>query len=446
MANLKEIVRILRNLAPSRYRESDVSLAVNSLNTLTRTIVDELSERSALVALAQAKYRRVDFVMIGDSNQQMDGYGFDGSFNTKLTARFGMYATPIYGGTGGQSQGGVNVSGNGGIGAATGAPTQLEQLAMGSKPYGYLASGTFNTGGNGLTISNVPGVNVNASWRLHFAYGTFDSGSGSFKLGVRRNDSPYSTVMDGPLINTNTGAFSKVYNTLDLPAAARNFPFEFKWYRQGSTVITAPFLAYWYRAENLDASAGVSCHTLYGAGGESLWDFNNALNGFSNASLTEYFSEIRRLQLVRGLEPIVVFYINSGLNDRNETSSPSWGFRGNTTPSSGEAYYDNLQAILYRIRDIWESAGWSEDELYFMFMPSHPISLPDDANLIKYRRAAKELARHERCTFIDISKMITSAQILANGWYKSSGADTSHMTVAGYDAITDMVVSLIPDL
>jgi hypothetical protein len=50
---------------------------------------------SALDAIALATRRRMDLVMIGDSNQDKDGYGFSGAWENALALRFGMYATGI---------------------------------------------------------------------------------------------------------------------------------------------------------------------------------------------------------------------------------------------------------------------------------------------------------------------------------------------------------------
>lgn len=424
--------------SPNNSKGKDVKDAVNAL-------IDKQSgvNLSAFDMIKSASNRVVDLVMIGDSNQLMDGYGFDGAFNTKCTTLYGMWATPIYGGFDGQNQGGTNCSGGGSIGVATGAPSQLDPFSIGSKRYGYLATGTFSTGNNGINIQNVAGVNTNANWRFHYAYGTFDSGSGSFRLGIRNGASPFNTFVNGVVTSTNTGAFTYQKAALDLPAGTRNTPIEFKWFNNGGTVITAPFLAYWCRCENLDVNTGMSVHTLYGAGGEGLYDMYAAIFGYTEPLLTRYFAIMRDMQIAKGYAlPQLVFYINSGLNDRNETLFPSWGYLGDSDPDSGASYFDNLWAIKDLVESLWIKNGWSLDELSFLFIPSHPISNPDNSELITYRKGAKRLANDPRCSFVNIADLITSTQILANGWYKA-GPDTSHLTTAGYNGIVDLVFNYI---
>lgn len=403
-----------------------------------------IRRNAAFKALTAASSRPIDLVMWGDSNQLFGGFGFDGAFSDKLSATFGSWASPIYGlASGTQQQGGNDYSGNGVLGANTGAPSQLTGFTLASREYGYLSTGTFTTGGNGLSVKAVAGVDVNSAWRFHYAYGTFDSGSGLFKVGMRRGDSPFSTIIDGPTINTNTGTFSYVETYLDLPAATRNYPIEMKWYRQGSTAVTAPFIGYWCRAVDLNKFSGVSVHTFYGVGGSSLYDFYQTTNGYTNTELTAYFGKLREMQIAKGFSPQLVFYVNSGINDRNETSVPSWGYLGSSVGDSGAAYFDNLWAIKDRIETLWTSSGWDANEVFWLFIPSHPITNPDDAELVTYRKGAKRLAQEPRCSFVDISTLITSTQILANGWYNSGGSDTSHLTTDGYNGITDLIITHI---
>lgn len=284
---------------------------------------------SALDALALAAKRRVDFVMIGDSNQLKDARGWGGAMADGMIARFGMYATPIYAaqpdyvGSQGGTSSGVGYPAT--PGATTGADTTLGGFAMpplpssagaggsnGANTYGYASTGTVTTQ-SAVTVGNSngaqnTGVNLAARWRLWASYGTFASGSGSFVLGARNETSPYNGLGSGAAISTNTGAETQQLATFDVAAnASRTYPIGFKWAVPGGTAATAPFIFYWSRAENLDADTGISVHTLYGVGGQSLYDMAYQLmNGWTMAQLTTYFAEVRRLQIARGYKPIVV--------------------------------------------------------------------------------------------------------------------------------------------
>ncbi|WP_132921300.1 hypothetical protein [Sodalis ligni] len=77
----------------------------------------------------------------------------------------------------------------------------------------------------------------------------------------------------------------------------------------------------------------------------------------TDTKLGIYFGEIRRLQIIRGQMPIVVFYIKSGLNDINETLTPSFGYRASNDPISPTAFIDNFEAMVKRFEDIWQKNG-----------------------------------------------------------------------------------------
>jgi hypothetical protein len=175
---------------------------------------------------------------------------------------------------------------------------------------------------------------------------------------VRRNFTPFTQHVTGPVVNTNTGAEIRQIGYLDVPAdAARYRGMEFRW-QTVNTNLTGPSVAYWNRGERIGAETGVSVHRLYGVGWQSLRDVATQLAAWSDAQLTNFFAETRRLQLAHGLKPIVVMYVNSGLNDQKETLSPSLGWRGSTSPQSAAAYLDNLEAIVKRIEGSWALNGW----------------------------------------------------------------------------------------
>lgn len=439
------------NFQPGAVLLSQIADIVDAkvASALADALADVRVVQTAFDALAQAATRRIDFVMMNDSNGLYGGYGFVGGFVKALSARFGMYASGIFSPIGNSNQGAANLSGwNFGAHVDPGSAL-LNSFNMAPQQYAFVAAGeTLNPGGaNGLMLKVSAGVDVNARWRCHYAYGTFASGSGQFRPGARRESAPYTSVALQPTIQTNAGAEGYVLASYDIPAAVRNYDISFKWAMPGSTPsnITGPWLGYFMRAENLDAAHGISAHVLYSAGGQSLWDMNDFLWSANRDHLANYFAEIRRLQVSAGLKPIIVVYINSGLNDRNETSTPSWGWRGSDDADSANAYIDNTEAIIKRLRDLFEYKGWSPDELFFLIMPSHPVSTPDDAELVLYRRAAAATAQGRQISFVDLTNLTSATEMAAMGWYQSGGADTNHLTQAAYDALAARVVALIPE-
>jgi hypothetical protein len=394
--------------------------------------------RTALEALALAESRRLDFVMLGDSNQAMDGGGFSLGLLKALRDAYGIYATGV----------GQNVSylQNIAFGDHTGAPDEVEAIwsEYGVKPYNYVADGdTFSSSSNGCSVQK-DYFDVNANLRAHFCWISLDNGSGSFVPGIRYGESPWTTLLVGDYISTNTGEYAKQYTTLDLSAATRDVALEAKFYVPLQTEITGPFAGAFARVENLDKHNGVSVHTLYASGGQSLWDMASTLLLYPDHQLANLFSEYRRLQIADGYDPIVVFYINSGLNDQNETSTPSWGWRKSTMPASAEAYIDNLDFITKRISDIWQKNKWPIDELFFLFVPSHPYSTPDDSDLLAYRMAAFSYAQNRvNCSMVDFSNLISHDEMFEHEYYRSENTDFYHLIEAGYADLAARIVSLV---
>jgi lysophospholipase L1-like esterase len=306
---------------------------------------------------------------------------------------------------------------------------------------------TFNSSSNGAIIGAQSQIGVSNSLRAHFSWVSLDYGSGSFRPGVRLGASPFTTVATGTLTSTNTGEFSVKRSTVDIPAATRTTSLEAKFYIPGSSVIVGPFAGLYARFENPNLLTGICLSTLYAAGGQSLWDMAQTLIYRSLERLTDFFSEVRRLQIEKDQKPIVVIYINSGLNDQNETSTPSWGYRAGIVGDSANNYIDNLDAIAERIEDVWQKNKWDLTELYYLILPSHPISAPDATKLIAYRKAASSWAgAKQRASFVDFTNLTSYTEMLSLGYYLSGGTDVNHLSSAGYNDLAARVVSLIPEV
>jgi hypothetical protein len=373
--------------------------------------------------------------MIGDSNQYKDGHGFDAAIRIKLAERFGLYASPL--------QIGLN------SGATTGASAVQESHQTKPLGYRYIADGETvnNSTHNGIIVGNedVP-MDLSSTLRCHYAYSTFATGSGSFQVGVRRDESPWWVLEMDTQVDTNTGSEDYVVGQLDLAGHPdRAYPVSFKWTTPQNLPITGPFLAYTMRVEDIDKMNGISAQTIYGAGGQSLYDMNASLQSHEIEYLSNYFSELRKLQISAGQKPIVVIYINSALNDQNETSTPSWGWRASTDPDSASAYLDNLESLTKLFHDVWQFSGWDERELFFWLVPSHPISEPDADKLVSYRKAAYSLAHNsDRMSFVDFTNLTSYQEMYDNVWYLADGTDINHLYKVGYEALAQKLIDMIP--
>jgi hypothetical protein len=406
---------------------------------------------SALTALQSAMVRPIDVVMLGDSNQDKDGFGFSWSWSVALIAKAGMYATPIgyyptlggnatYGWPFGVTPPPTTVNPTTGA-SATQIPWAFPDApsstgAGGASPggtYGYLADGATVAAGSGTfstSVVNSPGVDVKARWRCTYFYSTFATGAGSWRP-FSRGTSNFAQLALGASIPTNTGAETRQSVTLDIAAdPARTQGFEFQWKQHNVSPVTGPFLGFGSRAENLDKNTGFSMHRLYGVGGQSMYDVAYQLLTWSDAQLTNFFAETRRLQISRGFDPVTICLVNFGLNDLNESLQPSLGPNPSSSPQSAAAYIDNFEAAVNRVRAIYTLNGWSLSGLKFIICPSHPITdVGGNATLNTYREAAAAFAASRQDTsFINIASKITPDQMLANVWYLSGGADYNHLT------------------
>lgn len=394
-----------------------------------------------------APTRRVDLVMLGDSNQAYGGHGWDHAWTAALAERFGVYATGLLSaGEGAGNGGSLGATWQGfstassGLFDYSGADAALDEYLPGTMPvppHGYLflpagerAGGSMN---HGMFVEAGSFLGVNDALRFHLATGVFPAGDpGSFRLAIRLQQSPWTLLAASPTLFTGGPAAGVALSAVDLPAAARNAALGFRFTPWGTDIV-GPFIAYWMRVENLSRSAGASAHTLYSAGGQSARDMAAALLAAPDEELRVHFSLVRALQP----EPrLVLIRVNTGLNDRNETE-PSLGPAGIADADSPEAYADNLTAIIMRIEQVWSSNAWPMEELHFLLSPSHPVSVPDDAELDSYRTAATALAlSHPRCAATRFDRLTDAAEMLASGWYQSGGSDRNHLTAPGFQALT----------
>lgn len=394
---------------------------------------------------------RVDFVGLGDSNQLLSGYGWDHGIQYALDQSFPMYATGLISCNDNNGDGsgigyGYRYNSSGPIlGAVTGAPTDLHDYldagAGGLDPhdYGYLASGTFAWGDNtGLILSTDCPLDVSDDLSIDYHIGTFTTGTGAFSPAIRLNSSPFTQLEWTDTVTNNTGSYGMTIETLSLPggSVAVGTDLNARWTAVARS-IASPFFGLYIRAHSPNQTTGWSYHTLNARGGESTRTMAYDLQEASDTTLSYFFGECRRLQ---GATKTVVICINEGLNDRNETLA-SVGPGAVSDGDSPEAYVDNHTAIVNRIKAIWTLNGWSQDELFWLFMPSHPVSNPDDAELLSYRTALATYAGTlSQATVVDLESLTDADAMLAAGYYASGGSDRSHLTQSGYE---DLGVSII---
>lgn len=398
--------------------------------------------------LAEALERRIDILAIGDSNQAFGGIGWDHGMQFALSKKYGLYATGILttgeNGGAGQALGYYAAGGDRDAAAVeTGAPTILDDYMDGNlfpQNYSYLAAGSFVQGYGLFLIA--PGDEdpfdvLNSDFKIHYCYGTFDTGVGSFTPGIRLEVSPWTNYVTGSPVSTNTGVQGIAYTSLNSGVGPRPNQIACRFGHVGTTV-TAPYISYFWRAEIEARTTGISYSSIFSEGGQSMYDMAAAFIAASDNSVWLQLYEARRLQESAGYTPKVVVMVNTGINDRNETGSPSLGPGGFVDADSPEAYVDNFRALVARVESVW-NANFSDGEIYWMVIPSHPISNPDDAELITYRTAIEAYAATVRnIDMVNILDLVEFYEISRNGW--DDGGGPEHLTELGYENISRIIL------
>ncbi len=438
-----------------RNRRLGWTLALIVLCTMAR---GQAVRHTGAWAIQQASTRRIDVVMIGDSNQlhfangenRLYGGGWNGGWQYAFWKNAGLYATSL-------NPAGENNNNGATIGffssylpataPTSGAPAGANVYCpAGALPmwyYEYVAPGTGYYYVAGQSVAAGGPWNLQHLLRGWFATGDFATGAGLFRPNVRREDSLYNFYAStASAIPTNDGGGSGhvVLTGLDLNAntVASGSDVVIGWRPgyQGSGP-TGPFIHYYTRVEDPAVTAGASVHTLIAAGGKGLYQFAQYLNAAPDLELWMIFNEARRLQVEQGLAPVVVMVINSGANDSNYTSAevPSLGpTGGDGIGNSAASYIDNLSAVVNRIEGLY-GKFWPISELSWVVMPTHPVSSPDIAPLLAYRAAVNSWAiRMPQASAVDLGKITSSAIMASNGWYFPDGTNY-HLTQTGYDQL-----------
>lgn len=420
-------------------------------------------------ALTHALTHRLDVVGIGDSNQLFGAHGFDHGQTVAWTESFGCWAT------------GLTSSGeNDGVGAGMGyesnvfstypsdivyqgAPKPLDHVMAGiggvhPHRYAYIPRDRFVSSSKlmGMSVTGLHPLGVSGPLRALFVYGTFERAPDSndptstFTPMARVDVPPYTILARGTPVSTTSTPRSEIKSvTLDIPAdAARTTPVGVRWTDPATPRLDGPFLAFYQRLERSDKANGVAFNTLYARGGQSARDMAEQLINAPNAQLKAYFAVLRDRQAEapnQGTTPArrILIRINTGLNDMNEALQ-SVGHNRIADGDSPEAFADNLQAIIDRIREIWTISGWPEDELYFVLVPSHPVPIETgEPELLTLRAAAEAVAQaNPRCACVRLDRLVTSQEMIQQNWYNSS-SDRYHLQQDGYVEISRREVAAL---
>jgi len=198
--------------------------------------------------------------------------------------------------------------------------------------------------------------------QYRLVYGTFATGSGSFKL-TAFNQTPFVLNQRSASINTNTGTNGYATATLDFTTATTAIGGDMGVYcswdgvNQGAThAPTGPFAALWMSvaAKNL---RGYSVSNLTGHGGLSTTGLADRIEGCDRV-LDTFLKEIRDRQIMAGGSGRAIVWINSGING----------------PDTSSTWIAGMERMRNRIAQRWQHIGGSLSNLAFVMSVTHPTT------------------------------------------------------------------------
>ena len=380
---------------------------------------------------AKARTERVAVVGIGDSNQRFGGHGWSKYMAAALSGTFGAWGSGV-----------IWASRFDDDSKRYGQPP--EELSKDSFSYWYLPDGetarvSWRNGQLNLSASHP--MDLKGPLRFTCRYRTFKEGAGSFLPSVRIDQPPWTVLVSSQPVSSVSGSFEVRHASIDLPAdAGRSQALMFS-AAPVNVDVKGPLFWECMQAENTGKSSGIAYSTLYARGGQSLFDMLKTIREeFGDTRTAEFFKEIRAP--LNGSKTCIVM-ISSALNDRNGKSA-SIGPRGGFSGDSREAFRDNLQGIVTALENDWVTAGGSKETIFFAFMPSHPLAVPDDPKLVAFREEAFALANTlPNASCIMFPAIIDQKEMAAKKYYDRGVESSPHLSPEGYEALSDAVARAI---
>lgn len=396
--------------------------------------------------------RRADFLLLSDSNTIFGGHGQDHGISYALSRRVPLYRTGLL--SFNESGGGGNNCGYFCYHANNGGRTQTTPIAVVPAyddilpagdaffphKYWHMTDAQSDANNQGMSVNPGGPWDVNAQMRYRLTWHTFNVGvTGLVRPQVRLGASPYTTYVEAPAtIETVTGSLSTVDYSLTLSAGIRNNNIDGRLCKAGTTC-QGPVFATWQHFDWPDITAGASSNVIGYYGGQGLREFYNRQQATQTA-WTEYF---RQLQIAQGASPKACIVISSGLNDRGDAGL---SVLSGLVSSTAAGYLDNLSGLIEFYQGVWGGAGLPSTDLYFLLLCSHPVSSPDDSQLVSYRQqCADATSTYSNVTAVDMSEFNPQLQANRTAWYNSAGTDPNHMTQAGYEGFYDLVFGQLLD-
>ena len=445
----------------------------------------------------------LDIVCIGDSNIGSGNYGYTHGFNRVLNYSYGVpwYATPLFPGScsdgptsrlGTDFQPGVRVRwcGNAQAGSVGTVQTLVEASVSSSPVYTYAqnlktalgfdttnynstanrrlpifqwAVGwygayvddavTYTSGANNnlIELSNTHPMNYGSgTGSTALAYrivtGTFNGGSGQFKLRAANNSTLVNLATSSSYISTNTGA-NGYATASQISGLQLNFTSPSttptalicSWDGMNSgNSVTGPF-ACLYHSIIRQSGKGFSSNTLMYQSGRTPTQIADQLE-YSDKLIDAFIKELRERQIVAGGSGRVLVVVNMGING--------------STNDNGVAYIAAANRIIARITGRWTDTGGIQSNLAFVFTVTHPTTAGGAESTWATNRvgiasgvnAWASTASGNTCV-VDLASNYSAYRLTTESLYDSGGEAHLNATTAaqsnGYDAMAGVIVSAL---
>jgi hypothetical protein len=425
---------------------------------------------------ARAAGQRCAVGLVGDSNNNFSGNGWEAGITQALAGRIPIWSTGLtsinYNAGNGiglpyqfRQSPGSNVNwraatSNTIMGVLTGAPTFFDNL-LPSGGWGH--NYAYATGAATYSANRDHGLIINGqvtaqhygdhpidrrqALRGTVCYGTFASGGGSGKIGIRETSGSYTR---SGTLNFATGADGYAFGQVDLAASAsRNVNVQLAVMNDGTDALTTNAWFSFLQIENIATVRGVAVSTIAAQGGQSARDAYDWLQ--PRETMTRHI--LRNMMQCDGVADsaaTALIVINEGANDFSESGTSIDTVNAN---SSRAGYKANIQGLIDVIQAAWVAEGFAAGNLFFLLLPTHVAAIdPTDsreAALIGYRDACAEIAAARANTAAADLRDVWNANTVGLPdagelfWARSTGAltpDVNHGSSRMYSTLFDRVL------
>lgn len=425
---------------------------------------------------ARAAGQRCAVGLIGDSNNNFSGNGWEAGISQALAGRVPIWSTGLLsinlnGGNGislpytfRQSPGsGVNWRAAGSdiiMGVLTGAPTFFDNLLPNG---GWGHNYAYATGAASYSADRNHGLVINGQitaqhygdhpidrrqvLRGTVCHGTFASGGGSGKIGIRETSGTYTR---SGTINFATGVDGYAFATVDLASnASRNVNVQLAVMNDSTDPLVTNAWFSFFQIENIATTRGVAVSTIAAQGGQSARDAYDWLQPRATM-LRHILRNMVQQDGVADNQATALIVINEGANDFSEAGTSIDTVNAN---SSRNGYKANIAGLIDVVTAAWTAEGFASANLFFLLLPTHvaavdPLDSRESA-LIGYRQACAELAAaRANVASADLRQVwnantvgLPDAGVLF--WARSAGAltpDVNHGSSQMYTTLFDRVL------